>query len=112
MMRGTRRVECGARHSSRQNAESFNFAAEPAPCDDCSLAVMCRARQLACKAFAAYVRTGRWTARQRRLPTPYAYQRLFGDRSDHTERERPNRVRSLDCIHTVVSPIARTPADV
>lgn len=111
MMRGRLRVECGGRRSSRQNAEPFNFAAEHAPCDDCPNAAMCRARQLACKAFAAYVRTGCWKASQRRLPTPRAYRRLFGHSSERIKREWPSRVRPTDRILTVASPVARAPAE-
>lgn len=112
MMRGRLRVECGGRRSSRQIAEPLNFAAEPAPCDDCPHAAMCRAHQLACKAFAAYVRTGCWKASQRRLPNPRAYRRLFGGRPDHNKRERQSGLRWISRIHTVALPIARTAADV
>jgi hypothetical protein len=36
---------------------------DPAPCDGCSYAIACVKRQLACRAFAEYVRTGRSSVR-------------------------------------------------
>jgi len=48
------------------------------PCDGCSYAIACVRRQLACKVFAEYVRTGRSSVRGTlRLSTRRPYLRLF-----------------------------------
>lgn len=50
----------------------------PPPCDSCECAVTCRDRHLACRAFAQYIRTGRWDVPVTpRLPSRRPYQRLF-----------------------------------
>lgn len=50
----------------------------PPPCDCCACAVACRHRHLACRAFAQYIKTGRWKVLiTRRLPSGRSYQRLF-----------------------------------
>lgn len=61
-----------------ERAEHFEFVHNPVPCDGCSHANACGERQLACEAFAEYVRTGQWKIRDaRRLPTRRPYLRLF-----------------------------------
>ena len=51
---------------------------EPPPCLRCRFAITCRNRQLACKAFAEYTKTGRWMAHfMSRLPSRRPYLRLF-----------------------------------
>jgi hypothetical protein len=55
-----------------------NFAPEPPPCLGCRYAITCRTRQLACKAFAEYAKSGRWMAHlTSRLPSRRPYLRLF-----------------------------------
>lgn len=50
----------------------------PVPCDGCPHTVTCCSRQLACNAFAEYVKTGRWKAQPpSRLPSRRPFQRLF-----------------------------------
>lgn len=72
------RVQDGTRASPRQKSEQWDFAPEPAPCDSCPYADTCRKRQLACRAFAEYIRTGRWKGLATpRLPTRRPYLRLF-----------------------------------
>lgn len=66
------------RPSPRQEFEQFDPAPEPVPCDGCPHAITCRSRQLACKPFAEYVKTGRWEPRGTlRLPSRRPYLRLF-----------------------------------
>lgn len=74
------RFAMGERPIHREEPEPAGVAAEPIPCDDCPHASQCRARQLACQAFAEYVRTGRWQLMSgARLPRRQPYQRLFRD---------------------------------
>lgn len=73
------RFDTGQRPMHRKE-EAVEVAAEPIPCDDCPHANLCRIRQLACQAFAEYVRTGRWQLMSgARLPRRQPYQRLFRD---------------------------------
>ncbi len=66
------------RPSPRQEFEQFDPAPEPVPCDGCPHAITCHSRQLACKTFAEYVKTGRWKAQATsRLPSRRPYLRLF-----------------------------------
>jgi len=54
------------------------FVIEPPPCDDCPHATICRTRQLACRAFSAYARNGRWKRQDvGKLPGRGRYRRLF-----------------------------------
>lgn len=79
MTRATLRGSPNAtRLSTRQEFEQFDPASKPVPCDGCPHAIPCRSRQLACKTFAEYVRTGQWEAQfPSRLPSREPYQRLF-----------------------------------
>jgi hypothetical protein len=62
----------------RQSLEQLEFVPEPVPCDDCLYATTCRRRQLACQAFAQYVKNGRWTAQSTlRLPSRRSYRQLY-----------------------------------
>lgn len=62
----------------RQEPEQFEFTPEPVPCDDCRYATTCGRRQLACRAFAQYVKHGRWEAPSAfGLPSRRSYRRLF-----------------------------------
>lgn len=64
---------------SPQGLKQFDLAPEPVPCAGCPHATTCRSRQLACKTFAEYVKTGRWRPRViSRLPGRRPYLRLFG----------------------------------
>jgi hypothetical protein len=55
-----------------------DFTPEPPPCLGCRYAITCRTRQLACKAFAEYAKSGRWMAHlTSRLPSRRPYLRLF-----------------------------------
>lgn len=48
------------------------------PCLGCRYAITCRTRQLACKAFAEYAKSGRWMAHlTSRLPSRRPCLRLF-----------------------------------
>ena len=40
------------------NTNPLHYSYEPAPCEDCPQAVMCRERQLACRAFLSFVNCG------------------------------------------------------
>jgi hypothetical protein len=61
-----------------EELDQLAFPHDPAPCDGCSYAIACVKRQLACRAFAEYVRTGRSSVRGTlRLPTRRPYLRLF-----------------------------------
>jgi hypothetical protein len=72
------RVQDGTRVSQPQKFEQFEFAPEPAPCDGCPYAITCCTRQLACRAFVQYSRTGRWKVQAKsRLPSRRPYLRLF-----------------------------------
>ena len=58
--------------------QQFDPPLEPVPCDGCPHAVTCCSRQLACNAFAEYVKTGRWKAQpSSRLPSRRPFQKLF-----------------------------------
>jgi hypothetical protein len=62
----------------RQELEQRDLAPELVPCDGCPHAITCRSRQLACKSFAEYVKTGRWKPRATpRLPSRRPYLKLF-----------------------------------
>lgn len=66
------------RPSPRQELEQLDLAPERLPCDGCPHAITCRSRQLACKSFADYVKTGRWKPRAAPgLPSRRPYLRLF-----------------------------------
>lgn len=53
-------------------------ALEPKPCDGCAHVITCTRRRLACRAFAQYVRSGRWKAQPTvSLPNRRSYMRLF-----------------------------------
>jgi hypothetical protein len=54
------RVPDGKRTSSPRKSEHWEIAPEPPPCDGCAYAMSCRKRQLACRAFAVCITTGRW----------------------------------------------------
>ncbi len=67
-----------ARLLSRQEFAQLDPAPEPMPCDGCAHAIMCSSRQLACKTFAQYVRTGQWNVQASpRRPSREPYKRLF-----------------------------------
>jgi hypothetical protein len=71
-----RRVQDGMPASPAQDFEHSQVT--PPPCDGCECAVTCRVRLLACRAFAQYIRTGRWKEPiTRRLPSRRPYLRLF-----------------------------------
>jgi hypothetical protein len=54
------------------------FVIGPPPCDDCLHAKLCRTRQLACKAFSTYVKSGQWKRQDvGKLPNRGPYRRLF-----------------------------------
>lgn len=72
------RVQDVARTSPPQKSGRWDFVPEPAPCDGCPYADACRKRQLACRAFAEYIRTGRWKGLATPLlPSRRPYLRLF-----------------------------------
>lgn len=55
-----------------------DFTPEPPPCLGCRFALTCRSRQLACKAFVEYAKTGRWMAHlTSRLPSRRPHLRLY-----------------------------------
>lgn len=61
-----------------QEPDQLEHAPEPMPCDGCAHVVTCARRQLACRAFAQYVRTGRFKAQPTvSLPNRRSYLRLF-----------------------------------
>lgn len=63
---------------SQQARAHVEFSPESIPCDDCLYATTCRHRQLACRSFAQYVKSGRWTAQSTlRLPSRRFYRRLY-----------------------------------
>jgi len=73
-----RDIEDAVRPLPGQEPEQFEFVPEPMPCDDCPHVTACGIRQLACRAFAQYVKTGRWkTQAASRLPSRRPYLRLF-----------------------------------
>lgn len=70
------RVQDAAPRSPAPDFEHSHVA--PPPCDSCECAITCRDRYLACRAFAQYIRTGRWEMLVTpRLPSRRPYQRLF-----------------------------------
>jgi hypothetical protein len=74
------RFDTGERSMHREEPDATEVATEPVPCDDCPHVNLCRTRQLACRAFATYVRTGRWQIlSSARLPQRRPYSRLFRD---------------------------------
>lgn len=90
------RVKDGTRVSQPQEFEPFEFAPEPAPCDCCPYAITCRTRQLACRVFVQYIRTGRWKRQLTpRLPSRGPYLRLF--RADLMAHQK--RIHSLTESH-------------
>ena len=62
----------------QQEPDQLERAAESMPCDGCAHVLTCMRRQLACRAFAQYVRSGRWKAQPSvSLPNRRSYLRLF-----------------------------------
>lgn len=62
----------------QQESEQLEHALEPMPCDGCAHVIACTRRQLACRAFAQYVRSGRFKAQPSESPpNRRSYMRLF-----------------------------------
>ncbi len=62
----------------QQEPEQLEHALEPRPCDGCAHVITCTRRQLACRAFAQYVRSGRFKAQPNvSSPNRRSYLRLF-----------------------------------
>lgn len=67
-----------APENQQQEPEQLEHALEPMPCDGCAHVITCTRRQLACRAFAQYVRSGRFKAQPTAsLPNRRSYLRLF-----------------------------------
>jgi hypothetical protein len=63
--------------SPEQDGERLGVAVAPPPCDGCPQATHCRGG-LVCRAFARYVRDGRWQQQDvGHLPSRRPYLRLF-----------------------------------
>lgn len=74
----SRPIETSTRSSPPREFDPTAIAPEPPPCAGCQYAITCRTRQLACKAFAQYTKSGRWKPRVTlRLPSRRPYLRLF-----------------------------------
>lgn len=66
------------RQRLNQEPEELEHTLEPMPCDGCPHVITCTRRQLACRAFAQYVRSGRFETRPTEsLPNRRSYLRLF-----------------------------------
>ena len=62
----------------QQGPEKLEHALEAMPCDGCTHVMACTRRQFACRAFAQYVRSGRFKAQPTvSLPNRRSYLRLF-----------------------------------
>jgi hypothetical protein len=78
MIRGRSLGFRDAPQTLQQEPEHLEHALEPMPCDGCAHVITCTRRQLACRAFAQYVRSGRWKAQPSvSLPNRRSYLRLF-----------------------------------
>jgi len=78
MIRGRSQRFSVAPQNLLQEPEQLAHALEPIPCDGCAHAITCTRRQLACRAFAQYVRSGRFKAQPTEsLPNRRSYLRLF-----------------------------------
>jgi hypothetical protein len=67
-----------ASQTLQHETDQLEHAPEPMPCDGCAHVITCTRRQLACRAFAQYVRSGRWKAQPTvSLPNRRSYMRLF-----------------------------------
>lgn len=62
---------------------------EPAPCEACGMANLCRRDRLACEPFAEYVHEGRFDRDAPRRPTSATFERLFP--IPNTKRRRRRR---------------------
>jgi hypothetical protein len=63
-----------------QEPDQLEYTLEPMPCDGCAHMISCTRRQLACRAFTQYIRSGRWkTEPTSSLPNRRLYLRLFRD---------------------------------
>jgi hypothetical protein len=73
----------GARHARRELLSLLGASgptSEPCPCDRCPQAAMCCDLQLACRAFARFVRGVRWKDAARK-PTHERYLKVFSSES-------------------------------
>lgn len=78
MIRGRPPELSVAPQTLQQEPDQLEHAPEPMPCDGCAHVITCTRRQLACRAFAQYVRAGRWKAQPSvSLPDRRSYLRLF-----------------------------------
>ena len=57
--------------------EVSKFLHEPCPCDKCDQAYKCEADELACRAFAFFVRFGTFEDYTVRMPTPQLFDKIF-----------------------------------
>lgn len=78
MIRGRSPGLSVAPQNLQQEPEQLEHALDLMPCDGCPHVITCRRRQLACRAFAQYVRSGRFKAQSSvNLPNRRSYLRLF-----------------------------------
>ena len=57
--------------------ETSKFLYEPCPCDKCDQAYKCEADELACRAFAFFVRFGTFEDYTVRMPTAQLFDKIF-----------------------------------
>lgn len=78
MIRGRSPGSRVAPENLQQEPEQLEHPLEPMPCDRCAHLITCTRRQLACRAFAQYVRSGRFKPQPAgSLPNRRSYLRLF-----------------------------------
>ena len=64
---------------NKVNMEVSKFLHEPCPCDKCDMAYKCDAEELACRAFAYFVRYGNFEDYTVRMPTAQLFDKIFNE---------------------------------
>ena len=63
--------------------EVSKFLHEPCPCDNCDQKYKCDAEELACRAFAYFVRYGNFDEYTVRMPTAQLFEKIFKEEDNY-----------------------------